>query len=275
MTTSRSTVLVPIYSSLGAIKMSGKEEETRLTGPDTETAIQQGTEEIGASGQPIANESKAVEAVKQVTSMTDDASTTPIVPISTASAESAATAREGGLAPPTDPLPTVGSSSPAPRRPKPPIKGILKPPPPPAKPTLTNRLRDIVTVVGGGAKSLFDPLEPENATAGPSTPQPPSVGGTLNAIGGRLSMGFSRFVSPPVAPPVTPNPNFSSIPPAGSPLPRSVSLPETGGERRAKQPLKRATFLLPSMSITYPITSSGEPWSQKVLEDRKRVSQTK
>lgn len=157
-------------------------------------------------------------------------------------------------------------SSPAPRRPKPPTKGILKPPPPPSKPTLTNRLRDIVTVVGGGAKSLFDPLE-EPQGAGPSTPQPPTVGGTLNAISGRLQMGLSRFVSPTTslntAPTLTPN---------ASPLPRSVSLPDYADkERKEKQPLRRATFLLPSISITYPISSSGEPWSQKVLEDRKRV----
>ena len=172
----------------------------------------------------------------------------------------------------TVPAPTAASAqaSPAPRRPKPPTKGILKPPPPPAKPTLTNRLRDIVTVVGGGAKSLFDPQELETAGAGPSTPQP-SVGGTLNALSGRLTMGLSRFVSPPTT--------AYAASPSASPAARSVSLPEAPGtngsmseKSRQKQPLKRATFLLPSLSITYPISSAGEPWSQKVIDDRKRVS---
>jgi hypothetical protein len=184
---------------------------------------------------------------------------------SAAPTASAAPAKAAATAPP--------HPSPAPRRPKPPTKGILKPPPPPAKPTLTNRLRDIVTVVGGGAKSLFDPQELETAGAGPSTPQS-SVGGTLNALSGRLTLGLSRFVSPPGA-------VSTGSSPAASPVPRSMSLPEGGAtgttgvmseKSRQKQPLKRATFLLPSLSITYPISSAGEPWSQKVLEDRKRVS---
>ena len=62
---------------------------------------------------------------------------------------------------------------------------------------------------------------------------------------------------------------------------RSISLPEvmasplgfgTSERSRQKQPLKRATFVLPSLSITYPISSQGEPWSLKVVEDRDRVS---
>ena len=69
--------------------------------------------------------------------------------------------------------------------------------------------------------------------------------------------------------------------PNGSPLGiRSMSLPEVistpfgGSEKsRQKQPLKRATFVLPSLSITYPISSQGEPWSLKVVEDRDRVRQ--
>lgn len=178
--------------------------------------------------------------------------------------------------------------SPAPRRPKPPTRGILKPPPPPPKPTLGNRLRDIVsnsvTIVGGSAKSLFDPaFETDSPGAGPSSrpagsvPTPPqsmtaAVGGTLNALSGRLGLGFSRLVagSPTASPSGTPT---------GSPMPvRFISLPDTGStpmpmseKSRQKQPLRRATFLLPNLSIIYPISSQGEPWSEKVLEDRKRV----
>ena len=179
--------------------------------------------------------------------------------------------------------------TPAKRRPKPPTKGILKPPPPPAKPTLGNRLRDIVASSAtalGNAKALFDPaaeeqLSPGSSTralngethaagpsAGPSvTPQ--SIGGTLNAIGGRLGLGISRLVAGASSPgPSTP---------AASPAQRSISLPTPDGmpmsERsRQKQPLKRATFVLPTLSITYPISSQGEPWSIKVIEDRKRAS---
>lgn len=80
--------------------------------------------------------------------------------------------------------------------------------------------------------------------------------------------------------------------PTGSPVKRNVGLPTEGGQGPAegsgastgilaekqlpvngvkKRSLKRATFVLPSLSITYPISSQGEPWSQKVLDDRKKV----
>jgi protein phosphatase 1 regulatory subunit 37 len=198
---------------------------------------------------------------------------------------------------PTAPSPAVPASStsdaaprpsPAPRRPKPPTKGILKPPPPPPKPTLGNRIRDIVTssvsVVGGGAKSLFDPaVETDSSIAGPSSRAGPSttspqsmsatVGGTLNALSGRLGMGFSRLVAG------SPSPSATSTPSSSPMSSRTIPLPETGGvpapmseKSRQKQPLRRATFLLPTLSITYPISSQGEPWSQKVLDDRRRVS---
>ncbi|WVW83494.1 hypothetical protein I302_105515 [Kwoniella bestiolae CBS 10118] len=220
----------------------------------------------------------------------------PITPTTPASAPPIASSST--LAAPT-PL-SQPSPSPAKRRPKPPTKGILKPPPPPAKPTLGNRLRDIVggavnTAVGTTSR-LFDANEeiPNGTSAGPSTSSssgsdkgPSSAnlqttssapGGTLASISGRLAgLGLSRFVPSPTA--------LQGR--EGSPIPsRSISLPETGSpmmihgqggnvmlseKSRQKQPLKRATFVLPSLSITYPISSQGEPWSAKVIEDRKRI----
>lgn len=176
--------------------------------------------------------------------------------------------------------PAAKPSTPAKRRPKPPTKGILKPPPPPAKPTLTNRLRDIA----GAAKSLFDPLDDPSYTAGSNGPDtattatPPSVSSALTAFSGRLGLGLSRLVQSQSSPAT----------PQGSPLgSRSISLPETGSgtgsgsgtahtpeKVRKKQPLRRATFVLPSLSITYPISSTGEPWSEKVIEERKKVGAT-
>ncbi|OCF72201.1 hypothetical protein I204_07466 [Kwoniella mangroviensis CBS 8886] len=221
----------------------------------------------------------------------------PITPTSLNTAPQIASA--SSLAAPST---SVSAASPAKRRPRPPTKGILKPPPPPAKPTLGNRLRDIVggavnTAVGTTSR-LFDPTEENGAGpssgsssgSGPSsanlqaTSSAPGVGGgTLASISGRLAgLGLSRFV--PVTSPVNVN-----TPREGSPLPsRSISLPETGSpmiihgqagnanvilseKSRQKQPLKRATFVLPSLSITYPISSQGEPWSAKVIEDRKRI----
>ncbi|WWC85158.1 uncharacterized protein L201_000015 [Kwoniella dendrophila CBS 6074] len=201
------------------------------------------------------------------------------------------------------PSATAPTPSPAKRRPKPPTKGILKPPPAPAKPTLGNRLRDIVggavnTAVGTTTR-LFDQNE-ESGIAGPSSPsglngQPSSSGlqptnsapgGTLASISGRLAgLGLSRFVVNATGQGGLPSNNTT---PTGSPFPsRSISLPETGSpmiiangpngnivmteKSRQKQPLKRATFVLPSLSITYPISSQGEPWSTKVIEDRKRI----
>jgi protein phosphatase 1 regulatory subunit 37 len=175
-------------------------------------------------------------------------------------------------------------ASPAIRRPKPPTKGILKPPPPPGKPTLSNRLRDIA----GVAKSLFDPLEDPHQS--PQSPQTngnrqveaeagPSVSSAFTAFSGRLGAGFNRLVvAAQQQAQSSPGQNGGGTP-NGSPLGiRSISLPEVigtpfgGSEKsRQKQPLKRATFVLPSLSITYPISSQGEPWSLKVVEDRDRV----
>jgi protein phosphatase 1 regulatory subunit 37 len=183
--------------------------------------------------------------------------------------------------PPTAPIP----ASPAIRRPKPPTKGILKPPPPPGKPTLSNRLRDIA----GVAKSLFDPLEDPQSQS-PQSPQTngsrqveaeagPSVSSAFTAFSGRLGAGFNRLVvAAQQQAQSSPGQNGGGTP-NGSPLGiRSMSLPEVigtpfgGSEKsRQKQPLKRATFVLPSLSITYPISSQGEPWSLKVVEDRDRV----
>ena len=254
-------------------KVMSNSEENLGTGLDDTVAAKDTVGTDDTSKEPIPNDNEAVEAVKDVTSTSVVTPTDTTDKTSKVAVELPQTSQIG-LTPVAPQQLPAEASSPAPRRPRPPTKGILKPPPPPAKPTLTNRLRDIVTVVGGGAKSLFDPLEPENATAGPSTPQPPTVGGTLNAIGGRLSMGFSRLVSPPAPSSPASNPILpSAASPGGSPLPKTAALPEVATERsKPKQPLKRATFLLPSMSITYPISSSGEPWSQKVLDDRKRVS---
>lgn len=197
------------------------------------------------------------------------------------------------------------SASPAPRRPKPPTKGILKPPPPPGKPTLSNRLRDIA----GVAKSLFDPLEePLPSPSGPSSASPstqaglgsggstnghdsydgPSVSSAFSAFSGRLGAGFNRLVvaasQVPTQSQSSPGVNGNGGSPQGQGSPmgiRSISLPDvvsplglmSGTEKsKQKQPLKRATFVLPSLSITYPISSQGEPWSLKVVEDRDRVS---
>ncbi|ORX39593.1 hypothetical protein BD324DRAFT_654814 [Kockovaella imperatae] len=200
-----------------------------------------------------------------------------------------ATGSQNAPAPAAAPAPT-----PSKRRPNPPTKGILKPPPPPAKPTLGNRLRDIVTVVGGGAKSLFDaPFDPESQnnangphTAGPSTVSSTSgqsvsasaVGGALNALSGRLGLGISRLVAgasgTPVASPAHSTSTSNDVTPVGSPGPsRSISLPDprSSVDKGKRKDLKRATFLLPSLSITYPISSQGEPWSEKVLLERQSI----
>lgn len=193
------------------------------------------------------------------------------------------------------PSASSSSASPARRRPKPPTKGILKPPPPPPKPTLGNRLRDLAAnVVGGSPSSSRGLFDADEYGAGPSTQAAAAagvasvsaaVGGTLNALGGRLGMGLSRFVNAATSPSTTP----TASPMGGS----KIGLPDVGGmgigsplsttqighshspiseKARQKQPLRRATFVLPSLSITYPISSQGEPWSAKVIEDRERVS---
>lgn len=39
------------------------------------------------------------------------------------------------------------------------------------------------------------------------------------------------------------------------------------------KPLKRASFILPIISITYPISSTTPPWSDKMVEDRRKVEE--
>lgn len=39
------------------------------------------------------------------------------------------------------------------------------------------------------------------------------------------------------------------------------------------KPLKRASFILPIISITYPISSTHPPWSDKMLQDRRKVEE--
>jgi protein phosphatase 1 regulatory subunit 37 len=203
---------------------------------------------------------------------------------------SASTSSDQALQSTSAPMNPKAVSSPAPRRPKPPTKGILKPPPPPGKPTLSNRLRDIA----GVAKSLFDPLEDQTQASSSSSSagagqaphnheaEAPSVSSAFTAFSGRLGAGFNRLVV--AASQAQAQVQSQSLggggTPQGSPMGlRSISLPDVvsplglgGGERsKQKQPLKRATFVLPSLSITYPISSQGEPWSLKVVEDRDRV----
>ncbi|TYJ53131.1 hypothetical protein B9479_006254 [Cryptococcus floricola] len=176
--------------------------------------------------------------------------------------------------------------SPAKRRPPPPTRGILKPPPPPAKPSLGNRLRDIVW---GDAEG--DPRSQDGAAAGGGEgreagegqmrglPTPRALGGqggTLASLSGRLAFGFGRLVAPQPPAPVVPA-KHEAAPSERSALRGEHGAGQGQGQQgqvvavKKKQPLKKATFLLPSMSVTYPISSQGEPWSLKVLEDRQKI----
>lgn len=159
----------------------------------------------------------------------------------------------------TAPEPPPKPTPPPRRRPKPPAKGILKPPPPPVKPTLGNRLRDMVVGVTG-------------EVAGPSSVHSSNAVnaavGTFNAISGRFGL-FNRFA--PREEPAAPGQR--SVPPRNAggengTAPAPVAPPMSD---RIRRPLKRATFVLPSISITYPISSQNEPWSAKVMEDREQV----
>ncbi|KAJ9105952.1 hypothetical protein QFC19_003286 [Naganishia cerealis] len=39
------------------------------------------------------------------------------------------------------------------------------------------------------------------------------------------------------------------------------------------KPLKRASFILPIISITYPISSTNPPWSDKMMQDRRKIEE--
>ncbi|KJD99826.1 hypothetical protein I311_06588 [Cryptococcus gattii NT-10] len=113
---------------------------------------------------------------------------------------------------------------------------------------------------------------------------------------GRARQLFSTSMPPPPSPPPSQGDSLSNtqgptlpkkdappLPPrdsAASPTPKSVSSTPTTNHQndshgsKKKQPLKKVTFLLPSISIVYPISSNGEPWSEKVLADRAKIENT-
>lgn len=66
----------------------------------------------------------------------------------------------------------------------------------------------------------------------------------------------------------------SSMPLAGSPLQVSNESTTITIITDTYKPLKRASFILPAISITYPISSTNPPWSDKVLQDRKQVEES-
>lgn len=257
-------------------------EQQQAGTSDAATEAPAATESAAASG---ANELEQDQGAPPLPSK-DDSATSDVTPADNA-AVNATNSDDQTSNQPAQSAPKPVPPKPNARRPK---KGILKPPPPPAKPTLGNMLRDMVV----GSVSGEGP--------GPSAPHPSqamnAAVGTLNAWSGRLGLGFGRFgrdTESQQGPPVPPKVPRSRLPP------RSMSLRDGGrstgqqGQAHLSQPappagagsqsgppgspptkkkqlLKRATFVLPSMSITYPISSYGEPWSQKVLDDRQRVS---
>jgi protein phosphatase 1 regulatory subunit 37 len=66
----------------------------------------------------------------------------------------------------------------------------------------------------------------------------------------------------------------NSTPLAGSPLQVSNESTTITIITDTYKPLKRASFILPAISITYPISSTNPPWSDKVLQDRKQVEES-
>ncbi|BEI85076.1 hypothetical protein CcaverHIS002_0504770 [Cutaneotrichosporon cavernicola] len=154
---------------------------------------------------------------------------------------------------PSPPNPPEPISAPPRRRPKPPSKGILKPPPAPVKPTFGNRLRDIVGSVTGEVPGPSSPHAHQAVNA---------AMGTFNALSGRLLGRFGRDggegpPTPPkrqgVPPPTTPH--------AEPPRPVLVAAPLPASER-ARDRSSHSNALRSSIA---------EPWSKKVLEDRDKV----
>lgn len=66
----------------------------------------------------------------------------------------------------------------------------------------------------------------------------------------------------------------NSIALAGSPLLASNESTTITIITDTYKPLKRASFILPAISITYPISSTNPPRSDKVLQDRKQVEES-
>ncbi|KAL1407472.1 hypothetical protein Q8F55_006905 [Vanrija albida] len=238
--------------------------------PDTSPASPSKPDSPTPTATTTTTTTTAAEPVEHDAASTSDDAPTSSSPPPTSSSDKPPEPPAKDDPPPPQPEPPL---IPAKRRPKPPTKGILKPPPPPVKPTLGNRLRDMVVgSVTGEAPGPSQPLGGSNAVN--------AAVGTLNAISGRLGLGFSRFVAnhagsdlaQAAPPPRGPLPPRSTAPlQQHDGLPQLVAQPPVIEYARPSQPLKRATFVLPSISITYPISSRGEPFSRKVLQEREQV----
>lgn len=236
---------------------------------------------------------------------------------------------------------------PAPHRLQPtsPRKGILKPPPPPAKPGLFGgKLRDALGSIhprffdyqlGVGSADDASREMPMNGIANGGLEQVGNlasgviggVGAVGEAVGGatlglvgnwgsklgkmvagqpeattssvgpvessnesRVTSGFARFrqqaastinaaaqaaqkppPNRPVEKPLPASPEAATATPvkltfASPSSPFSLHEPKS-----SSRPLKRASFLLPAMSVTYPISASTPPWSDKVTSDRQLI----
>jgi protein phosphatase 1 regulatory subunit 37 len=63
--------------------------------------------------------------------------------------------------------------------------------------------------------------------------------------------------------------------PTTVPLSFTLASPSAPLPLDGTKPLKKASFILPLMSITYPISATNAPWSDKVLSDRDEIERTK
>lgn len=76
-------------------------------------------------------------------------------------------------------------------------------------------------------------------------------------------------------------PDIKTSPPDANPIKLTFasshspfSLQQPTAATSNSRPLKRASFILPAMTITYPISASASPWSDKVTQDRKLIEKT-
>lgn len=184
---------------------------------------------------------------------------------------------------PSQPLDTDAASLPPLRRPDPPKKGILKPPKQAQKGVFASLIsrqpRDLVGSLG--ARLMGEPAPSSTAPSDSSDSKvnqqqktgrnlaqgtSPTGGTFFSKAFGKLNIAASATLG-----------NISSSSTASDASAQSPASPTASSdttEPRGPEPvlfLKRASFHLPSITITYPITSSLPPYSESVTKSIEQV----
>lgn len=145
-------------------------------------------------------------------------------------------------------------------------------------------------VVGGATLGLVGNWGTKLGKMVAGQPEAPQTSNGDASADSRVASGFARFRQqaastinaaaqaaqkqpqrPIVEKPLPASPDAPTPPPVKLNLASPSTPLSLHDTKLSSRPLKRASFLLPAISITYPISASTPPWSDKVTSDRQMI----